>query len=77
MVVLYTIFCTRGEQESEYRHPGETKMDKWKCTICDWIYDPAVGDPDGGVAPGTPFEQIPDSWVCPVCGASKDAFIKI
>lgn len=52
-------------------------MDKWKCTVCDWIYDPAVGDPDGGIAPGIPFEQLPDAWVCPVCGAAKDAFVKI
>jgi rubredoxin len=53
------------------------KMEQWKCTICEWIYDPAIGDPDSGIAPGTPFEQIPDSWVCPVCGATKDAFVKM
>ncbi len=52
-------------------------MEKWKCTVCDWVYDPAAGDTDGGIAPGTPFEKIPDSWVCPVCGAAKDAFEKI
>ncbi len=44
------------------------------CTECGWIYDPAQGDPDGGIAPGTPFEDIPDDWVCPVCGVSKDMF---
>ncbi len=52
-------------------------MDKWKCTVCDWVYDPAVGDLDGGIAPGTSFEQIPDGWVCPVCGAGKDMFEKV
>ncbi len=52
-------------------------MDKWKCTVCDWIYDPTIGDPDGGIAPGTPFEKIPDGWVCPVCGAGKDMFERI
>ncbi len=52
-------------------------MEKWKCTICGYIYDPEVGDPDGGIAPGTPFEQIPDDWVCPTCGASKDVFEKV
>jgi rubredoxin len=52
-------------------------MDTWKCTVCDWIYDPAVGDPDNGIAPGTPFEQIPDTWVCPLCGAGKDEFVKV
>jgi rubredoxin len=47
---------------------------KWVCTVCGYIYDPAVGDPDGGVAPGTAFEDIPDDWVCPVCGVGKDEF---
>jgi rubredoxin len=51
-------------------------MEKWRCVVCGYIYDPEVGDPDGGVAPGTPFEKIPDDWVCPVCGASKDQFEK-
>ena len=52
-------------------------MEKWKCTLCDYVYDPAVGDPDGGIAPGTAFEDIPDGWVCPWCGASKDKFKKM
>jgi len=52
------------------------KMAKYECTVCGYIYDPELGDPDGGIAPGTPFEQIPDDWVCPVCGASKDQFEK-
>lgn len=52
-------------------------MTKWKCTICGYIYDPEIGDPDGGIAPGTPFEQIPEDWVCPVCGASKDVFEEV
>ena len=52
------------------------KMVKYKCTICGWVYDPAVGDPDGGIAPGTPFEKIPDDWVCPMCGAGKTEFEK-
>lgn len=49
-------------------------MKKYICTGCDWIYDPKVGDPDGGIDPGTAFEDIPDDWVCPDCGASKDDF---
>jgi len=52
-------------------------MDKYRCTVCGYEYDPAVGDPDGGVAPGTPFEKIPDSWVCPTCGVGKDSFEKM
>jgi len=51
-------------------------MQKYKCTVCGYIYDPAMGDPDGGVQPGTRFEDIPDSWVCPVCGAKKTEFVK-
>ena len=54
-----------------------TKMAKYKCEICGYIYDPELGDPDGGIKPGTPFEEIPDDWVCPVCGASKDQFEKV
>ncbi len=55
---------------------GAFTMDKWICKICQYVYDPAAGDPDGGIAPGTAFEDIPDDWVCPVCGAGKDAFEK-
>ena len=49
-------------------------MKKYVCTVCNWIYDPAVGDPDGGIAPGTPFEAIPDDWACPLCGVTKEDF---
>ena len=49
-------------------------MKKWECIVCGWIYDPEVGDPDGGIAPGTPFEELPDDWECPECGATKDMF---
>ncbi len=49
-------------------------MQKWRCTICQYVYDPAVGDPDSGIAAGTRFEDIPDDWYCPLCGASKDMF---
>jgi len=51
-------------------------MDKWICTACGYVYDPEVGDPDSGVAPGTSFEAIPDTWVCPLCGVGKDLFEK-
>ena len=52
-------------------------MDSYRCNICGYIYDPAEGDPDGGIAPGTPFDQIPDDWLCPVCGAPKSEFEKV
>lgn len=48
----------------------------YKCTVCGYIYDPEVGDPDSGIKPGTPFEDIPEDWVCPVCGVGKDQFEK-
>jgi flavin reductase (DIM6/NTAB) family NADH-FMN oxidoreductase RutF/rubredoxin len=50
---------------------------KYKCNVCGYIYDPEKGDPDGGIKSGTPFEKIPDSWACPICGATKDMFEKI
>ena len=52
------------------------KMDKYKCLICGYVYDPEIGDPDSGIKPGTSFEELPDSWVCPICGAAKDQFEK-
>jgi flavin reductase (DIM6/NTAB) family NADH-FMN oxidoreductase RutF/rubredoxin len=53
------------------------KMSKYECTVCGYIYDPEIGDPDGGILPGTPFENLPDTWVCPVCGAAKSEFKKV
>ena len=50
---------------------------KYKCTICGHVYDPAEGDPDSGIPPGTAFEDIPDDWKCPVCGVTKDDFIRM
>lgn len=52
-------------------------MSKWECEVCGYIYDPAEGDPDNGVSPGTAFEDVPDDWVCPECGADKSMFSKI
>ncbi len=49
-------------------------MDTYVCLVCDYDYDPATGDSDGGTAPGTKFEDIPDDWVCPVWGATKSEF---
>jgi rubredoxin len=53
------------------------EMDKYECQVCGYIYDPAVGDKDGGIPAGTPFEKLPDDWVCPQCGVGKDNFSKI
>ena len=51
-------------------------MDKYVCTLCGYVYDPAQGDPDNGVEPGTAWENVPEDWECPVCGAGKDDFEK-
>jgi rubredoxin len=52
-------------------------MPKYSCNICGYIYDPAVGDPDNGVNAGTSFENLPENWVCPICGVGKDEFTAI
>jgi rubredoxin len=52
------------------------EMDKWECTVCGYIYNPELGDPKHNIPPQTPFEQLPDNWVCPVCLAPKKQFIK-
>ena len=54
-----------------------TDYPRWACELCGWIYDPNAGDPDGGIDPGTPFEEIPDNWTCPVCGARTEDFILV
>ena len=65
--------------DQKKRTQGEevAKMTKYKCTVCGYVYEPDKGDPDSGIKPGTPFDQIPDDWVCPVCGVGKDQFERI
>jgi len=53
------------------------KMEKYECIVCGYIYDPEKGDPDGNIPPGTTFENLPENWVCPVCGVGKDQFKKV
>jgi len=62
----------REEHDNEMIEEG--KMKEWKCSVCGYIYDPSIGDPDNGVKSGTAFEEIPEDWVCPTCGAGKDMF---
>jgi rubredoxin len=50
---------------------------RWVCESCGYVYDPERGDPDGGIPPGTAFEDIPDTWCCPMCGARKRDFIRV
>ena len=49
-------------------------MKQYRCTVCGYVYDPANGDPENGIKPGTAFEDLPDDWTCPICGATKDQF---
>jgi rubredoxin len=51
-------------------------MQKWRCIPCDYIYDPEQGDEEGGIPPGTAFEDLPEDWECPICGVGKDEFEK-
>jgi rubredoxin len=51
-----------------------TETELWICVACGLVYDPEEGDPDGGIPPGTAFADIPDTWVCPVCGVTKEEF---
>ncbi len=52
-------------------------MKKYSCDVCGYIYDPEQGDEEGGIAPNTSFESLPDSWVCPICGLGKDSFTMV
>lgn len=53
----------------------EIDMTKYVCTVCGYVYDPAIGDEDSGIEPNTPFDDIPDSWTCPICGVTKADFV--
>jgi flavin reductase (DIM6/NTAB) family NADH-FMN oxidoreductase RutF/rubredoxin len=61
----------------EEKREATPKVPKYECMVCGYAYDPELGDPDGGIKPGTPFEEIPDDWTCPVCGAAKSNFKRI
>jgi rubredoxin len=51
-------------------------LQKYRCTVCGYVYDPALGDPDSGIKPGASFEDLPGDWLCPICGAAKSEFEK-
>jgi rubredoxin len=65
-----------GAKPSKFMRKEENIMDKYVCQVCGYVYDPNAGDPENGIEPGTKFEDLPDDWTCPVCGASKDDFEK-
>jgi flavin reductase (DIM6/NTAB) family NADH-FMN oxidoreductase RutF/rubredoxin len=64
------------KDEPDVKQEQATTAARYVCSVCGYVYDPVNGDPDGGVTPGTRFEDIPESWVCPVCGADKTQFQK-
>ncbi len=66
-------YLKEGNEEME-QSDKKSAGGKYRCTVCGYIYDPAVGDPDSGIMPGTSFGEIPGDWVCPICGASKPEF---
>jgi len=60
-----------------YHEDEPVNLPQYQCQVCGYIYDPEKGDPQGNIPPGTPFEELPDSWVCPLCGASKSQFSQV
>lgn len=69
-----TYIADNKKIENNKKRKESEKMAKYECSVCGYIYDPEKGDPESGVNPGTPFENLPDDWVCPICGAGKDEF---
>ncbi len=69
--------ATYIEEKAEAKKETDSRMAKYKCSVCGYVYDPENGDPDSNIKPGTPFEELPDDWVCPVCGAAKSEFEKV
>lgn len=65
------------EPRPDHKSIRRCNVDKWECTICGYVYDPAQGDPNADISPGTAFEDLPDDWVCPDCGADKAMFEKV
>jgi rubredoxin len=64
-----------GFEKEVHMAKNNSAIETWMCTMCDYIYDPAVGDPGAGVKPKTPFARLDANWVCPDCGAKKDDFV--
>lgn len=67
-------FCNRIFLVEGLLLQRRAEMERYVCTICGYVYDPAAGDLENGIDPGTPFSGLPENWVCPICGAGKDVF---
>lgn len=68
------VYFTERNRKQSSNLKNEKSMDKYICTVCEYIYDPELGDPENGIQPGTAFEDLPDDWVCPLCGVGKEDF---
>jgi rubredoxin len=78
LVIVPTVLLRKRTRKQQTIHKKRRNtMEKWECLVCGYIYDPAEGDPDGGIEPGTPFDDLPDDWICPDCGVGKDMFEKL
>ena len=74
-ICIVFVHCVKEQIKKRlFTHKQPTIMKKYVCTVCGWTYDPEIGDPDSGIAAGTPFEAIPDDWACPLCGVGKEDF---
>ena len=71
------ILFVLGDLAEDRKTETKKAMDKYVCITCGWVYDPEEGDPEGGIAPGTAFEDIPEDWTCPACGVGKEFFEKV
>ena len=72
-----TTFNQLRQVTKEEEERSDKKMDKYVCTVCNYVYDQEAGDPENNIAPGTSFADLPEDWVCPVCGVGKDEFEKV
>ncbi len=70
-------YIQEEDEPKKAAKPQDNKTAKYWCRICSYVYDPALGDPDSNIKPGTPFEELPDNWLCPVCGVGKDKFERV
>lgn len=66
-----------GPGKEEVKTGRKISRTRRQCKVCDYVYDPAQGDQEGGTPPGIDFKDLPDDWVCPVCGADKEAFVRL
>jgi len=75
-VKLCITFAIEKDEQLKTNNKNFKIMDKYTCIPCGWVYDPAKGDPENGIAPGTSFDDLPEDWACPICGADKTQFEK-